>query len=105
MTAGRRQAAAVLGVLPFAAALVSLVLFLVGNVAGLVVGLLGVGVVTAGGWWVITEPMFRRGVGIAVGLGAARAAPVRDPAREVDVRRLLAATAGGDRDNVTKETA
>jgi diacylglycerol kinase family enzyme len=62
---GRRQVAAIVSVVVLAAAVVSLTLFLAGNVGGLVVGLVGLAVTAAGAWWIVTETMPRRAVGVA----------------------------------------
>lgn len=113
MTPGRRQTAAVVSLVALVGAAVAVVAVLVGNLAGLALGIVGLAVAAAGGWWVVTEQMPRRAVGgvglvvgaagvvggvvvvvtdvdrivlrlvvtlglLALGLGAARAALVRD---------------------------
>jgi diacylglycerol kinase family enzyme len=69
----RRRVAAIVGLVTsvILAAVVVAILFRNGD--SLVIGLLGLCVAVAGGWWVITEPMPRRAIGIlgvAVGMAA-----------------------------------
>jgi diacylglycerol kinase family enzyme len=64
MTPGRRQAAAVVSIAALAAALVAVLVVAVGNGVGLAIGLVGLAVAAAGGWWVVTEPLPRRAVGL-----------------------------------------
>jgi diacylglycerol kinase family enzyme len=84
--------------------LVAVVVILVGNLGYLFVGLVGLALTVAGAWWMITERMPRRAVGIAgvvVGIGVMVAAVVgaisgaeRVVLRLVIVAVLLAASVG-----------
>ncbi len=65
MTPGRRQAAAIGSLVAFAGALAAALVLLASNAGGLAIGLVGLAMAAAGGWWIITEQMPRRAVGIA----------------------------------------
>ena len=60
-----RRVLAVLSLLVMAAVVVAVIVFLVHNLLWLLVALAGVAVAVAGVWWVLTERMPRRAVGIA----------------------------------------
>jgi diacylglycerol kinase family enzyme len=67
----RRRLAALVALLAFLAIFVIEALLVIGNLGGLLLGLLGWALVVAGAWWALTEPMPRRGfgvTGIVVGL-------------------------------------
>ncbi len=60
-----RRALAVLSLLLTAVLVVAVIVFLAHNLLWLVVALIGLAVAVAGVWWVLTERMPRRAVGIA----------------------------------------
>ncbi|MEP7193017.1 MAG: diacylglycerol kinase family protein [Actinomycetota bacterium] len=60
----RRRALAILALLADLLLLVAVVVFLVNNGVQLVIALIGLAVAVAGGWWMVTEKMPRRGLGI-----------------------------------------
>jgi diacylglycerol kinase family enzyme len=61
----RRRALAVISLLSTAVVVVAVIVFLAHNLAWLVVALFGLAIAMAGVWWVLTERMPRRAVGIA----------------------------------------
>jgi diacylglycerol kinase family enzyme len=61
----RRRLAALVALLAFVVLLVVEALLVIGNLGGLLLGLLGWALVVAGAWWALTEPMPRRGFGLA----------------------------------------
>jgi diacylglycerol kinase family enzyme len=63
-SAGRRVLA-VVSMLAAAALVVEVIVFVVGNVLWLLVALLGLALAVAGAWWVLTERLPRRAVGVA----------------------------------------
>jgi len=65
MTPARRRVAALLALAAILALAVILAVFLVSNAVGLLVGIVGLGLASGGGWWIVTEPMPRRAIGIA----------------------------------------
>jgi diacylglycerol kinase family enzyme len=92
--AGRVSAIAALVLL--AVVFLALVVFLVTNLGSFVLGLAGVAVAVAGGWWLLTERMPRRAVGIveiAVGLGviAVAFAGAVDGPHAIGLRAVLVA--------------
>ncbi len=67
----RRRALALLALLATAVLVVEVIVFVARNVAWLVVALIGLAAVVAGVWWLLTERMPRRAVGIAGLVGGA----------------------------------
>jgi len=55
----------VVSLLALSAALVALVWFVAGHLGGALLGLVGLAIAAAGGWWIITEEMPRRALGVA----------------------------------------
>jgi len=69
----RRRVAAIVALASSLALAAAVVVILLGNGASLAMGLVGLCVAVAGGWWLVTEQMPRRAIGIAgvvVGLAA-----------------------------------
>ncbi|HEY2332065.1 MAG TPA: diacylglycerol kinase family protein [Acidimicrobiales bacterium] len=69
----RRRTAALVSVGCFVLLVLILVVILVRHADSLTIGIVGLGVAAAGGWWVLTEQMPRRAfgaIGLAVGFGA-----------------------------------
>jgi diacylglycerol kinase family enzyme len=67
----RDRLAAIVALLLLALLGLTLVAFVITDLAGVVVGLVGLALLAAGAWWVITEQMPRRALGIVGALGGA----------------------------------
>ena len=61
----RRRLAALAALLAFSAVVASVVVFVFNNGWSLLIALIGLSIAVAGGWWVITERMPRRAIGVA----------------------------------------
>jgi diacylglycerol kinase family enzyme len=75
----RRRLAAVIAVLSTPALAVTVVVIVVRNGLAIAIGLVGLSLAVAGGWWFVSENMPRRllgGIGVVVGLGVTIAAIV-----------------------------
>jgi diacylglycerol kinase family enzyme len=109
----RRRVAAIVALASSLVLAAAVVAILLRNGASLVIGLVGLCVAVAGGWWLVTEPMPRRAIGIvgvAVGLAAvvfavanALSGADRIAVRAVLVAALFAITLGSARAAMVRE--